>query len=215
MTIPAALNRHAPARRLDDLPIAALLVSVEHERVSGANELAEELFGFALGDIVGVPLSEVLPGLGELALRREEVTMARVEALRGGGTPFPAEVRLRALPSRPAEVLCVVSGLSDADVVTRAATHFEAAFDHAPIGMALFNCDGEYIRVNSTLCAMLGRGEDELLGRRDQELTHPDDSAQDVEVAWRGRWPGSASSRTSRSCAGRATSSSGSPTSTR
>src|SRR5205085_12260736 len=29
------------------------------------------------------------------------------------------------------------------------------------------------------------RTADELIGRRDQELTHPDDRASDVEVAWR------------------------------
>jgi diguanylate cyclase (GGDEF)-like protein/PAS domain S-box-containing protein len=51
--------------------------------------------------------------------------------------------------------------------------------------MALFNTDGEYIRVNSSLCEMLGRREDELLGRRDQELTHPDDRQRDIEAAWR------------------------------
>jgi PAS domain S-box-containing protein len=42
----------------------------------------------------------------------------------------------------------------------------------------------EYIRVHDALCAMLGRSAEELLGRRDQELTHPDDRAADVAVAW-------------------------------
>jgi diguanylate cyclase (GGDEF)-like protein/PAS domain S-box-containing protein len=32
---------------------------------------------------------------------------------------------------------------------------------------------------------MLGRGRDELLGRRDQEFTHPDDRQADVDAAWR------------------------------
>jgi PAS domain S-box-containing protein len=50
--------------------------------------------------------------------------------------------------------------------------------------MALFNSDGEYIRVNSALCHMLGRPAEELHGRRDQEITHPDDRDADVAAAW-------------------------------
>ena len=61
----------------------------------------------------------------------------------------------------------------------------EAAFDAMPIGMALFNTDGEYVRVNGALCELLGRRADELIGRRDQELTHPDDRQSDVDAAWR------------------------------
>ena len=33
----------------------------------------------------------------------------------------------------------------------------DAAFDAMPLGMALFNTDGEYVRVNGALCALLGR----------------------------------------------------------
>ena len=51
--------------------------------------------------------------------------------------------------------------------------------------MALFNCAGRYVRVNASLCALLGRSADELIGRRDQELTHPDDRASDLEAAER------------------------------
>ena len=51
--------------------------------------------------------------------------------------------------------------------------------------MALFNTDGEYVRVNAALCRLLGRTEAELLGRRDQEFTHPDDRQSDVDAAWR------------------------------
>jgi len=63
--------------------------------------------------------------------------------------------------------------------------YFDAAFDNAPIGMALFNCAGEYVRVNESLCALLGRSAQDLIGRRDQELTHPDDRASDLAAAER------------------------------
>ena len=54
-----------------------------------------------------------------------------------------------------------------------------------PIGVALFNSDGEFVRVNPAMCAMLGRDADELLRTRESELTHPDDRQHDLDAAWR------------------------------
>ena len=50
--------------------------------------------------------------------------------------------------------------------------------------MAVFNCNGEYVRVNSALCELLGRTEHDPIARRDQELTHPDDRQADIDAAW-------------------------------
>ena len=81
--------------------------------------------------------------------------------------------------------MCVVVEPDRERVAYEAQRHFDIAFDAAPLGMALFNTDGEYVRVNASLCRLLGRTEDELLGRRDQELTHPDDRQSDIDAAWR------------------------------
>jgi len=58
---------------------------------------------------------------------------------------------------------------------------FLQAFNHAPIGMALVSTKGEWIRANSSLCQMLGYGEEELVKLTFQELTHPDDLELDLE----------------------------------
>jgi diguanylate cyclase (GGDEF)-like protein/PAS domain S-box-containing protein len=71
------------------------------------------------------------------------------------------------------------------ELLGAAQRYFDVAFDCAPIGMAVFNPDGEYVRVNRALCAILARSESDVLGRRDQEFTHPEDRAADVQAAWR------------------------------
>ena len=81
-------------------------------------------------------------------------------------------------------MLCAVRELSYGALVAEAQRYFDVAFDHSPIGMALFNSDGEYVRVNASLCVLLGRPRDELIGRRDQEFTHPDDRQADQDAAW-------------------------------
>jgi diguanylate cyclase (GGDEF)-like protein/PAS domain S-box-containing protein len=58
---------------------------------------------------------------------------------------------------------------------------FRLAFDDAPIGMALVDLRGSVTRVNTALCGILERAEDELLGRTIHELTAPEDLAVDLE----------------------------------
>ncbi len=52
---------------------------------------------------------------------------------------------------------------------------FRLGFESAGVGMALVAPDGQWIKVNRTLCSMLGYEESELTGLRSQKLTHPDD----------------------------------------
>ena len=52
---------------------------------------------------------------------------------------------------------------------------FQVAFEHTPIGMAMFAADGIIIRVNSAFAEMLGRTPDQLAGRRSRRSPHPDD----------------------------------------
>jgi PAS domain S-box-containing protein len=58
---------------------------------------------------------------------------------------------------------------------------FQAAFDSAPIGVALAAPDGRWLDVNDALCKLTGYGKDELLELGFQELTHPDDRARSHE----------------------------------
>jgi diguanylate cyclase (GGDEF)-like protein/PAS domain S-box-containing protein len=57
---------------------------------------------------------------------------------------------------------------------------FETAFADAPIGMALVAPDGGFIRVNRTLCDLVGYSEEQLSGLTFQAITHPDDLDADL-----------------------------------
>jgi diguanylate cyclase (GGDEF)-like protein/PAS domain S-box-containing protein len=57
----------------------------------------------------------------------------------------------------------------------------EAAFDHSPIGIALIDpFERTWLAVNDSLCLLLGRPKDDLLGRSSGEVTHPDDAGVGV-----------------------------------
>jgi len=59
---------------------------------------------------------------------------------------------------------------------------FRGAFERAPIGVALVGLDGSFLRVNGSLCRMLGRSEHELLATTFQTITHPDDLERSREA---------------------------------
>ena len=57
---------------------------------------------------------------------------------------------------------------------------FSKAFDHAPIGMALVAPDGRWLKVNSSLCDLLGYESEEITNYTFQDLTYPDDLDADI-----------------------------------
>jgi PAS domain S-box-containing protein len=57
---------------------------------------------------------------------------------------------------------------------------FSTAFENAPVGMALVDCEGQRLRVNTAFCVMLGYSEEELLQRRTQDITDPGEFAEDL-----------------------------------
>jgi PAS domain S-box-containing protein len=62
---------------------------------------------------------------------------------------------------------------------------FHHAFEYAPIGMALVSPNGNWLRVNKTLCHMLGYTKQELLKFTFQDITHPEDLDIDLEQMYR------------------------------
>ncbi|MFP4121679.1 PAS domain S-box protein [Coleofasciculus sp.] len=58
---------------------------------------------------------------------------------------------------------------------------FRAIFEQASVGIALATPSGELLRVNQRYCEITGYPESELLGRRVQDITHPDDREQNIE----------------------------------
>lgn len=63
----------------------------------------------------------------------------------------------------------------------RSEEQFATAFEHAAIGMALVAPDGHWLRVNRSLCQIVGYTAEELAERTFQEITHPEDLNTDLE----------------------------------
>ena len=62
---------------------------------------------------------------------------------------------------------------------------FRNAFDYAAIGMALVSPQGAWLRVNRSLCNLIGYAEQELLDSNFQAVTHADDLGNDLANLYR------------------------------
>ncbi len=62
---------------------------------------------------------------------------------------------------------------------------FYHAFEYAAIGKALVRPDGHWLKVNRTLCDLFGYTPEEMISKTWQEITHPDDLAEDEEFVAR------------------------------
>ncbi len=67
------------------------------------------------------------------------------------------------------------------DIVSSSEQEFSAAFEYAPIGIALVGLNGEWLRVNKSLSTMLGYSNRELMLCNFQDITHEDDLELDLE----------------------------------
>jgi two-component system, sensor histidine kinase len=98
-----------------------------------------------------------------------------------------SDMAWRAATPRPpeTEILATPDPLVEAPPRPSAEETLRATFDLAAVGIAHVALDGRFLRVNQKLCEIFGLERDELLGRRFQELTYPDDLDDDLSLLGR------------------------------
>ena len=69
---------------------------------------------------------------------------------------------------------------ADQDALRASEARYRSTFDDAAVGIAHTTPDGRLLRCNRHLCEMLGYSADELACKTIDEITHPDDLAQDL-----------------------------------
>ena len=69
------------------------------------------------------------------------------------------------------------------EALRRSEERFRRIFEQGPLGITVVDTELRYVQVNERACEMLGYREEELLGKRPRDVTHPDDAQRDVELA--------------------------------
>src|SRR6185437_3549107 len=86
--------------------------------------------------------------------------------------------------SQPVRILGVNIDITERKLSERALLESDqrlrSTFEQAAVGMSHTAPDGRLLRVNQSLCEILGYSREELQGMTLQQITHPDDVAQDA-----------------------------------
>lgn len=107
--------------------------------------------------------------------------------IRKDGSTFPVLLSVTALRDTQGKItgfLGIGSDLTERKQAQEALViseeRFKSAFDYAAIGMALVGIDGSWLKVNRALCEIVGYSEQELLGMKFQQISHPEDLEADL-----------------------------------
>ncbi len=126
--------------------------------------------------ILGATLAGVFGGT--LASRRLGRSLASLTGTPPAGTP-PPEIEEIASVRRLLDE--AADRRDQAEAAQRESERrFRATFEQAAVGIALLDPDGRWLRVNQKLCDIVGYGNQELLGKTFQDITHPDDLHTDL-----------------------------------
>src|ERR687890_495202 len=162
------------------------------------NRGAERIFGYRAEEIIGLPVTLLMPeryrelcvaGLHRY-LRTGEAHVVggttELVGLRKDGSEFPIEMSLGETYEDGERLFTgVIRDVTERkraeSALRESEQRFRGSFERAATGMALVGTDGRFLRVNKSLCEILGYTEREFLGKTFQEITHPDDLEVDLE----------------------------------
>jgi PAS domain S-box-containing protein len=165
--------------------------------VESWNSGAERIKGYVSKEIIGQHFSRFYTeedqkkGLPQKALDTA-LTSGKFEGegwrVRKDGSKFWANVTMSTIHSQQGTITGFAKVTNDIterkqfeQALKTSEETFRAAMDYAPIGMALGDLDGRWLKVNKALCDLLGYEQDELLARDFQSTTHPDDLETELE----------------------------------
>ncbi|MEW6490711.1 MAG: PAS domain S-box protein, partial [Thermodesulfobacteriota bacterium] len=192
-----AASRQRLEAHLDNSPLAVIEFAPDF-RILRWSRGAERMFGWTAADVTGRALEE----LRWVHEHDAEAVRRMCAALLDGTSPrsrhanrnyrkdgsillcewyssaiYDSQGRLASVLSQVLDV--TERGRAEA-ALAESERNFREIFEQAPGGVALVDLDGRFLRVNPALQRLLGYTQPELLARRWQELTHPEDLERDL-----------------------------------
>ena len=177
------------------------LVRADDGDIVYANRQWERLFGYEPDELIARHISVVNAPTDQTpeqraqeifsALERTGVWSGEVHNVRKDGSRFWTSCSISRFkhPDHGTVWISINTDITRRKVADDALRHseerFRTAFEAGPVGIALVGDDGRLTDANRALCAIVGYGRDELVGKPLAELAHPDDADLDAELAAR------------------------------
>lgn len=170
------------------------IISIDtDQQIVLANPAAEQMFGYAKGELVGKPLQLLLPernrqihnehikrfGMTGITTRSMHA-LGVVYGLRASGEEFPAEASISQISIGSEKIYTVImrditERRQAEEAVQLGKKRFQSLIEHAPDGIALLGMDGKLRQVTPSTQWILGYTNDDAAGQDPALLTHPED----------------------------------------
>jgi PAS domain S-box-containing protein len=161
------------------------------------NPAAERLFGWRAEEVVGRSMEVVIP---PERLEEERQILARIrlgqrvahletERLARRGTRIPVSVSISPVRSRTGAITGASTIMRDiserklaSDALRESEERYRSVFEGAAVGVGRVALDGTFLELNEAYARILGYAHGELVGRKFQDVTHPEDLPADIET---------------------------------
>ena len=180
----------------DNNPSMYFTLSADGTVVS-VNQFGATQLGYQPEELIGQSVLKVFKPeehaavLGQLtvcAASPLKVFQWEIQKVRKDGSTLWVKERAQAVRDQTGQILALVvcediteRRLTE-DYMRESEERWRALFEHAGVGMAQLDLNGQFLRVNPRLCEMLGYSSKTLLQRKFQELTHPDDLKSNLQL---------------------------------
>jgi len=169
-------------------PDGILIADLQNKKFHSANAVMCKELGYTPEEIIKLRVSDIHPDkdlayvINQFERQQSgEFTLARdIPVKRKDGSVFYADVNSIVITLSGEKYLLglfrdITERKQAEDLLRESEERFRGAFETAAIGMAVVSLDGRWVKVNTSLCNIVGYSEQELLTITDQEITHPDD----------------------------------------
>ena len=182
---------------LESTPDAMVVVDSKGKIIHINNQTVRH-FGYTIDELLGQNIEILIPtrfhghhvGLRNGYMRnphpRQMGAGIELSGRRKDQTEFPVEISLNYQDiGSEIHILTGIRDITDRikseERLRESRERFSSSFEYAAIGMALVSTEGKWLKVNQSVCNIVGYPKDELMSMTFQDITHPEDLNLDLE----------------------------------
>ncbi|MCF7907696.1 MAG: PAS domain S-box protein [Candidatus Omnitrophica bacterium] len=179
---------------IDNTRVAILWAEAESGLIIECNKAAENLFARKRKELIGMHQSSIHPP----EKSQEYVKMFKRLIKQNGEIIREAEIITKTGEVKPVLITTLLTFSGGKPVVqgifqdatknqelihslNESESRFKTMFEVSGIGIALVEPNGTFLKVNKSLCSILGYSKKELLSSNFQEITHPEDIGIEID----------------------------------